>query len=125
MLGPSDTHIVGRWWNMPTFVLEMRSTADWGDVRYREYTSSTKKAELFKAVPKIRFSDSGHHIIPVVKEHRGPRLPLNRMLADHVIDAITAMGKQPKSSAPYGEWCRDPDLCDGKGYCPRDPTCGD
>lgn len=29
----------------------------------------------------------------------------------------------PKS--PYGEWCRDPELCKGKGYCPRDPNCGD
>ena len=30
-----------------------------------------------------------------------------------------------KGSAPYGEMCRDPNLCVGKGYCPRDPTCGD
>ena len=28
-------------------------------------------------------------------------------------------------SAAYGEWCRDPKLCAGKGYCPRDPNCGD
>ena len=33
--------------------------------------------------------------------------------------------KARKLNAPYGEWCRDPDLCAGKGYCPRDPTCGD
>ena len=26
---------------------------------------------------------------------------------------------------PYGDWCRDPQACDGKGYCPLDPTCGD
>jgi hypothetical protein len=26
---------------------------------------------------------------------------------------------------PYGFMCRDPDLCFGKGYCPRDPNCGD
>lgn len=25
----------------------------------------------------------------------------------------------------YSEWCHDPALCAGKGYCPRDPTCGD
>ena len=30
-----------------------------------------------------------------------------------------------KKTAPYGEWCREPDLCADKGYCPRDPTCGD
>lgn len=30
-----------------------------------------------------------------------------------------------RKDAPYGEWCRDPKLCAGKGYCPRDPNCGD
>jgi len=30
-----------------------------------------------------------------------------------------------RAHAPYGDWCRDPDACRGKGYCPRDPTCGD
>lgn len=76
------------------YVLEMRSTANWGDVRYREYTTSARKAELFKAVPKIAFTDSGHHIIPCVAEHKGKKLPLNRMLAEHVIDAISEMGRQ-------------------------------
>lgn len=32
---------------------------------------------------------------------------------------------QVKSEPPYGYMCRDPQLCAGKGYCPRDPTCGD
>ena len=26
---------------------------------------------------------------------------------------------------PYAEWCRKPEACAGKGYCPLDPTCGD
>lgn len=26
---------------------------------------------------------------------------------------------------PYREFCRHPDKCDGKGSCPRDPTCAD
>lgn len=30
-----------------------------------------------------------------------------------------------KSNAPYGEMCLDPQACSEKGYCPRDPTCGD
>ncbi len=30
-----------------------------------------------------------------------------------------------RAHAPYGEWCRNPDACRGKGYCPLDPTCGD
>ena len=33
--------------------------------------------------------------------------------------------KRLKASSPYGEMCRDPTICAGKGYCPRDPTCGD
>lgn len=34
-------------------------------------------------------------------------------------------GDGQAQGAPYGEWCRSPELCAGKGYCPRDPTCGD
>jgi hypothetical protein len=30
-----------------------------------------------------------------------------------------------KAKGAYSQWCRDPSLCAGKGYCPRDPTCGD
>lgn len=25
----------------------------------------------------------------------------------------------------YSEWCRNPDACEGKGYCPLDPNCAD
>lgn len=31
----------------------------------------------------------------------------------------------PGYGLAYGTRCREPDLCRGKGYCPRDPTCGD
>jgi|ERR1700721_4821465 len=30
-----------------------------------------------------------------------------------------------KHEPAYGEWCRNPAACAGKGYCPLDPTCGD
>lgn len=76
---------------MPTYCLEMRSTDNWQDVRYREYTTSKKKAELFKQVPKIRFTDSAHHIIPFVKEHRGRREPRNMLLQDHVQSSIVSL----------------------------------
>ena len=33
--------------------------------------------------------------------------------------------RELKKKAPYGEWCRNPEACTGKGYCPLDPTCGD
>lgn len=32
---------------------------------------------------------------------------------------------EAKRNSPYGEMCRNPDVCAGKGYCPLDPTCGD
>lgn len=69
---------------MPTWCLEMRSTERWTDVRYRDYTNSKKVAEAFKAVPKVRFSDSGHGVVPVVSEHRGRRLPRVRSLSNYV-----------------------------------------
>lgn len=36
-----------------------------------------------------------------------------------------ARRRKLKAASPYGEMCQDPYLCAGKGYCPRDPTCGD
>lgn len=86
---------------MTTYVLEMRSTANWSDVRYREYTTSAKKAEIFKDVPKIQFTDSGHGIVPAVREHiKGPRAPRNMMLSDHVQSYITARGREVKRPTP-------------------------
>lgn len=89
---------------MTTYCLEMRSTANWQDIRYREYTTSKKKAELFKQVPRIRFTDSGHHIVPHVTEHTGRRLPRNMILRDHVVDAIIAINKStPKAAKQSAE----------------------
>jgi hypothetical protein len=83
---------------MTTFCLEMRSTQDWGDVRYREYTTSARKADLFKQVPKIRFTDSGHHIIPFVKETAGKRQPVIRHLREHVEDALRGIKREDRKS---------------------------
>jgi len=33
------------------------------DIRYREYTTSERKAKLFEQIPKIQFSDSGHGVV--------------------------------------------------------------
>lgn len=74
---------------MSVYCLEMRSTADWQDVRYREYTTSARKAEAFKRVPRIQFTDSGHGIVPFVREHKGRREPCIRVLADHVREALS------------------------------------
>ena len=55
------------------------------DVRYREYTSSKKKAELFNKIPKIQFSDSGHGIVFYAHEHKGQRKPPITELRDYVL----------------------------------------
>lgn len=69
---------------MTVWCLEMRSTADWSDVRYRAYTSSVKRKTRFEQIPKIRFSDSGHGIVPVVEEKCGRRLPEIATLRSYV-----------------------------------------
>jgi hypothetical protein len=75
---------------MPIYCLEMRSTADWSDVRYREYTTSVRKAEAFRNIPKIKFTDNGHGIVPVVKDHIGRREKPISILRDHVASNLKA-----------------------------------
>lgn len=87
---------------MTTYVLEMRSTADWQHIRYREYTTSAKKAKLFENVPRISFTDSGHGIVPHVREHSGHREHRNMLLADHVQDYIKAVGQQVRPKLRSG-----------------------
>jgi hypothetical protein len=40
-------------------------------------------------------------------------------------DRVRELHKALQTHSPYGEMCSDPALCHDKGYCPRDPTCGD
>ena len=86
---------------MTVYCLELRSTANWQDVRYREYTTSAKKASLFKTVPRISFTDSGHGIVPSVREHRGRREPRNMLLCDHVQDHMVAREREIKPAEPH------------------------
>ena len=39
------------------------NTESYHNVRYRNYTSSKKKADQFNNIPKIQFTDSGHGIV--------------------------------------------------------------
>ena len=48
--------------------LEMRSTEQWSDVRYRDYTTSEKRMKAFEKVEKVQFTDSGHGVVPHVTE---------------------------------------------------------
>jgi hypothetical protein len=54
------------------------------DVRYRDYTTSKKKADKFNTIPKIQFTDSGHGIVFHASEHAGSRKPRVTILSDYV-----------------------------------------
>lgn len=71
---------------MPTYCLELRSTANWNtDIRYRQYTTSEKTVRFFKTFPKINFTDSGHGIVPSVSLVSGSkRKPNIRSLWEEV-----------------------------------------
>lgn len=86
---------------MTVYCLEMRNTQDWSDVRYREYTSSKDRAERFKLVPKIKFTDSGHGVVPSVREHKGRRELANNCLRGYVREHMDeAMNKTIELDIP-------------------------
>ena len=75
------------------YELEAYNTENSDDIRYREYTSSKKKAELFKLIPKIQFTDSGHGIVFWSREHSGKRKSEKRMLRDYFRKHLTLLRK--------------------------------
>lgn len=62
---------------------------------------------------------------PVPEECRSVSSFLSDSLAalDKALAALDRKARQ--TMPPYGEWCRKPEACRGKGYCPLAPTCGD
>jgi hypothetical protein len=66
------------------WLLEGRDTgahnyAGYDGVRHRQYTTSERTADLFKRIPRIQFSDSGHGIVFTARPHSGARMPVRRM----------------------------------------------
>lgn len=73
-----------------TYALEIRSTQNWDDVRFRDYTTSKARADNFKAkVKRIDFTDSGHGLVPVVREVPRRKADKITVLADHVRECLT------------------------------------
>lgn len=68
------------------------------DYRYRAYTYDRKTAELFRTVPKIPFTDSGHSIVFSAQECK-PRVRLPPKIGhwgsieDHIRDHFIAHSK--------------------------------
>jgi len=80
---------------MTTWLLEAYGTDSRysDDVRFRAYTTSRKKAEAFKAIPRIQFTDSGHGIVFWAEElpPRTPRKPTRRGLTDYISEHMGGM----------------------------------
>ncbi len=83
------------------------------DVRYREYTTSKKRAELFNKIHKIQFSDSGHGICFSATEHRGHRQPRRSTLSSYVVEQLAKLApiktSKPKRQLDllFGAICPD------------------
>lgn len=54
------------------------------DVRFRDYTTSGRKAEKFSKIPKIQFSDSNHGIVFSAIPCRSRTKPKINILQDYV-----------------------------------------
>ena len=75
---------------MTVYVLEAYNTDSRypDDVRWREYTTSRKRAELFNKIPKIQFSDSGHGIVFWAREHKGKHKERRTELSNYVSEQM-------------------------------------
>ena len=100
---------------MTVYLLEAYNTNSRysSDIRYREYTTSKRRAELFDKIPKIQFSDSGHGICFSATEHKGHREPRRTELSNYVTEQMAKL-TPPKTSKPkrqlnllFGAICPD------------------
>lgn len=77
-------------------LLAFGTDSRWDDVRYREYTSSKRRAERFAKIERIQFTDNGHGVVFVVNEHRGKRGREIRTVSDHVFREEARIRKEEK-----------------------------
>jgi len=79
--------------NMVYELIGYNTDQRYNDVRYREYTISKKKAELFSQIPKIQFTDSGHGIVFSARPHKGKKKPRVTVLLDYVEENLSKLRK--------------------------------
>jgi hypothetical protein len=86
---------------MTVYVLEAYNTDSRypDDVRWREYTNSKKRAELFNKIPKIQFSDSGHGVVFWAREHKGKRKETRHELHSYINEQMLKLNP-PKDAKP-------------------------
>lgn len=86
---------------MTVYCLEAHSTEnfdDIDDIRYREYTRSQRRAELFKKIPMVQLTDSGHGIVFSAREHSGSKKPAIRTLWRHVSEELDRLKSEAASA---------------------------
>jgi hypothetical protein len=66
------------------------------DIRWREYTTSKRKADRFDKIRKIQFSDSGHGIVFSAQEHHGPRRQKVTVLYEYVSKEMARLAREEK-----------------------------
>lgn len=69
------------------------NTESYTDIRYRDYTTSKKKADLFEKIPKIQFTDSGHGIVFMANELVGKKRKKIYELRDYVMRHLETGGR--------------------------------
>jgi len=87
-------------------------------------------------------ADANEAWVAIIVYHDGVPLQLARFASEEDAEACAIMewheirrrqreaddmdkSREKFVATAYGEWCRKPAACAGKGYCPLDPTCGD
>jgi hypothetical protein len=84
------------------------------DPNERRYISSSK-AEIAHAI-----SDLSQMLEQIERADTSQQVSRIRLS-----ELPRALLETPRREPPYGPMCRNPSLCAGKGWCPRNPTCGD
>jgi hypothetical protein len=82
---------------MPVWLLEGYGTdRRYDDVRYRVYTTSEKRADEFRQIPRIQFSDSGHGIVFAATKlpHGTRRREVRRGLEEYVNEQLAIIRKK-------------------------------
>lgn len=69
------------------------------DVRWREYTRNKKLAEMFRKIPKIQFSDSGHGIVFCVRECTNRSGKPVHILREYVTEQLALIEAREKCPA--------------------------
>jgi len=89
------------------------------------YDCGYQDVDEWKGITTRLYREHGCYHIRQHDHRTGTRLAWERTTSlTEARDAYARLVAHIHDTA-YGEWCADPTLCAGRGYCPRDPNCAD